>query len=135
MNKPLSETFFSLMMAEMQCKQDPTRLAAIKANVETKRSSIIQIAHARMTQSLPNAEWSPLFLILIDALSAGSPGNAVMWAAYAVGHVRNGKPATVQAMAEQFPIGFPIEGVLHAIWDGQKSESGHNLIDSAQFWI
>lgn len=133
MDDKLSHSFITLVMTEAQCESDPGQLAVIGERVKAEPTPIMQIVQGRLDMALPGRTWNPLFLILIDALAAGVPGDAVMWAAFAVGMVRDHKLTTVNSMTMMFPMGFPTQQAMSEIWRAQKCDMG-NLIDQQAFW-
>lgn len=134
MSEDLSMTFVRLSITESQAEKDPSILAVISQRMKENPTQSQMVMRARMNAALPDRSWNALFLLLLEALSEGSPGRLVMWSAYAVAMVRNRKATTVEGMAFQFPHGFPTDAALSKIWDAQKSENGGNLIDQPEFW-
>lgn len=71
---------------------------------------------------------TPQAVIFVSLLCKGSPGSATMYAQglYRLFEDRGRVQLNTEALAMAFPIGFPTEARLQALWDMQKCSTAPN---------
>lgn len=102
---------------------------------DTAMPLAIQIAKTRLAAF--NVPASDAAIVMIAQL-CDRPGTIVLYcAALKVLADRLGRAATVSDLCEAFPMGFPDDEALTAIWDAQKVRDGKgpdNWLDRAEAW-
>ncbi len=112
MRDPIGEIFYGCCMNES--KEIPNEVKSMFLfNVIKKRAEYLKMV---------NSDWACLFL----AALAESPGTAVMYLYYMK---YKKSPLTIEGITSLFPWGFIPKKDLETLWDKQKMENGHNLLD------
>lgn len=114
MRDPIGEIFYGCCMNES--KEIPNEVKSMFLfNVIKKRAECLQ---------MPHSDWACLFL----AALAESPGTAVMYIYYMKYKKTD---LTIDGIVSLFPFGFIPKEDLQILWDKQKTQERHNMLDSA----
>lgn len=120
-----------LGVMNMEFHATPDELEAIKAQVD--QSMLYRLVDSR--SDFHDLKLSLPMNLLVQELSGGSPGRAVMLLHAIAAKTPVGEVATVSTFAEQiFPMGWPTEEAFDACWDGQKDDQGLNKMDDRANW-
>lgn len=116
MDKETSEIYIKCSILETRDPQEFTEQHAAQMGM------IGKILFPRL--KIFGAKCTLAVALAVCHISAGSPGNVVLYA-FTLGRLfkQNNKIVDMMALSNAFPIGFPNEAGLQAVWETQK---GHH---------
>ncbi len=137
MSKEDSKAFLTATMAQMRGEK-PLSAADLRSMIETKDAPFsVKVMAARLTLADDACRFAPMTVLFLTSL-CNSPAKVVLWAHYLVrrtyeldgGIVDNG------VLAIDFPMGFPTDEGVSAIWDAQKlvATLASNALDTPDPW-
>lgn len=132
--QPMSREIAEEMACLLFFEKDSEPLDAEKL----KDEAIYKIAKART--ELAGVPINDYALLMINTISAGRPGTAIMYVAAlkAISKRNGGDQVTVSMICNKngFAMGFPSEDDLRRIWGGQKDKGSPlgNSLDNPEAW-
>jgi len=138
MVQELQQTFMSLSLFEAAYKTGDASAVSLGHNM-LEMDPICQILVGRLKPVLPD-EWmpNPAPIILVSALSKGSPGTAILYLTvlFDLALKLKAKATITDLVATYFSLGFPSEAGLSNVWQGQKcDDTPSNSVDREEAWI
>jgi hypothetical protein len=133
---PLSHKQSSLMLMLLTMSKNPSQNFDdynTPLPMEEKVPPIVRIIEGRLEYA--NVLASPCLLLLLEGLSEGNPGRAVLWA-YTIAvwcHTNDKVGMTMSDFIDCYPEGVPSPEDYSTAWEGQKTREG-NALDIGETW-